>query len=82
MGWFTNYEIEFADTIEWEDEEVRQAIYYTVKYLYLRDLEKPRVIISMYSQNSLREILDILKTMYRTDMRYRIYDTEEWIAFT
>ena len=82
MSWCINYEVEFADCIEWDDDKVRESLYYTVKYLYLRDLEKPRVILCMYSQTSVKAVLDILKTLYRTDMRDRFYDTEEWIAFT
>lgn len=80
MGWHTNYEIEFADYIEWDEDKVAGVLPYTVKYLYLRDLEKPRVMLCMYSQSSVKEVLYILKTLYRVDMRYRFYDTEEWIA--
>jgi len=82
MGWHINYEIEFADHIDWDDDVVKGAIYYHVNYLYLRDLEKPRVIMCIYSQSPIEDILNILKVLYRTDMRYRVYGTQEWISFT
>ncbi len=75
MGWFTNYEVEFLNDIDWDDSEVRRVLPDTVEYLYLRDLELPRVIFCVYSHDSIEKILFFLKGLYMTNMRYRIYRT-------
>jgi hypothetical protein len=76
MGWYTTYEIEFAEQIEWNTNDCLNQ--FNVQYLYLRDLELPRVIVCVYSSHSVEDILDALKTEYKTTMRYRKYDTTVW----
>jgi hypothetical protein len=75
MGWYTTYEIEFAAQIEWND----CLNQFNVQSLYLRDLELPRVVVCVYSSHSIEDILDALKTEYKTTMRYRRYNTAVWI---
>lgn len=77
MGWHTNYEVEFTKNIDWDDNDVKNSLESNIQYLYLRDLELPRVIVCVYSQNSIEEILDVLKRLYATSMRYRIYNSNE-----
>lgn len=83
MGWYTNYEVEFEKDIDWSDHDVNKILPYTVQHLYLRDLELPRLMLSIYSHSSIEEILIVLTGLYSTGMRYRIYDkNEEWTTFT
>ena len=79
MGFYTHYEVEFHQSIDWDDDVTKNHL--NVQFLYLRDLDLPRVIVSVYSQNTIQEILHILKTLYSTPMQYRIYNTKEWIPF-
>lgn len=82
MGWYINYEVEFTEEIEWDDEAVKSYLKsFNLQYLYLRDLELPRIILSVYSQEPLDLILLSLKSLYIANMRYRTYGTEEWLAF-
>lgn len=82
MGWYTNYEVEFDEKIDWDDETVNSYLKsFNLTYLYLRDLDLPRIILCIYSQESLDHILLSLKSLYSTDMRYRVYGTQEWLAF-
>jgi len=82
MGWHTNYEIEFDHDIEWDDNEVANCLSsFNVKFLYLRDLDKPRIMVCLYSHNSIEMILQSLGELYLTGMRYRIYNSERWIMF-
>jgi hypothetical protein len=80
MGWYTNYEVEFAYDIDWDDYTVAKALPHAAKHLYLRDLDKPRVMLCIYSQSSVEEVLATLKQLYRVSMRYRVYSTEEWLT--
>jgi hypothetical protein len=84
MGGYTNYEVEFDDFIDWDDNDVKLCLKpFIVDYLYLRDMNKPRVILSLYSHNSVNNILMTLNSLYSVGMRYRIYNSDEaWIAFT
>lgn len=84
MGWYTNYEVEFTDTIDWDDADVTRSLSdFAVQYLYLRDMAiLPRVMLSIYSQDHIFDVLDVLKSLYSTSMRYRVYNSgDEWIAF-
>ena len=83
MGWYTNYEIEFEDHIDWDDSDVKRKLQrFTAEHLYLRDLNKPRVILSVYSHSTIEDILVELKALYSTGIRYRAYDSSEaWITF-
>ena len=83
MGWYTNYEVEFEDNIDWDDNDVKRMLQrFTLQHLYLRDLNKPRVILSVYSHSPIEEILVELKALYPTGICYRVYDCSEvWITF-
>jgi len=79
MGWYINYEVEFDKNVEWNDDDVRDCLtLFNVLHLYLRDLEKPRVILCLYSQTSIEDILAALKNLYPVGMRYQIYNTGNW----
>ena len=83
MGGHTNYEVEFADYVDWDDEDVARVLPGTVTHLYLRDLDLPRVMLCIYSQSSISDILALLKCLYSTGMRYRQCDSnDEWITFS
>lgn len=79
MGWYTNYEVEFDEDIDWDDLEVKRCLSsMDCQTLYLRDLNKPRVVICIYSQHNIRDVLTILFDLYFTDMRFTIYGLEAW----
>jgi len=83
MGFYTNYEVEFSDSIEWDDDVVKRSLEsFNLTYIYLRDMELPRFILCFYSQHTLKEILEVIKLLYPAKMRYRIYNSEEWTPFT
>jgi hypothetical protein len=37
-------------------------------------------MLCIYSQSPVEEVLAILKQLYRVSMRYRVYNTEEWLT--
>jgi len=80
MGWYTNYEVEFSDQIDWNEDMQSCLKKFEVEHLYLRDLELPRVIMCVYSNNPVESILESLKNIYKTDIRYRIYGTDVWVT--
>lgn len=84
MGWYTNYEVEFDDFIDWDDNDVKRCLKpFNVDYLYLRDMNKPRVILCVYSHNPVKNILMALKSIYSVGIRYRVYNSDDaWIALT
>jgi hypothetical protein len=84
MGWYTAYEVEFDDFIDWDDNDVKLCLKpFNVEYLYLRDMDKPCLILSVYSHNSINNILMALKSLYPVGISYRIYNSDEtWITFT
>uniref|UniRef100_A0A6C0K0K8 Uncharacterized protein n=1 Tax=viral metagenome TaxID=1070528 RepID=A0A6C0K0K8_9ZZZZ len=84
MGWYTNYEVEFEDYIDWDDNDVKLCLKpFNVDYLYLRDMDKPRVILCVYSQNPIENVLTALKSCYPVNMCYHIYNSSDaWITFT
>jgi hypothetical protein len=82
MGVYTNYEVEFGDDIDWDDDSVKDCLKsFAVQYLYLRDMDKPRVMLCVYSQNPIHLILTALKSLYSVKIQYRMYRDKEWIAF-
>ena len=82
MGYYINYEVEFDCYIDWDDAVVRDSLQsFNVTYLYLRDIELPRVILCVYSTTRVKNILDIMMRLYSTTMRYRIYKTDQWTPF-
>lgn len=79
MGWYTNYEVEFDEVVDWDDLEVKKCIEpMDCRILYLRDFTKPRIVICIYSHHDIRDILAILYDLYFTDMRYTMYSLEMW----
>jgi len=82
MGWYTNYEVEFDEQIDWDDHVVAACLQpFASQHLYLRDLPKPRVILCVYSQNPVEDILEVLMALYPTGIRYRVYSSSEWTTF-
>ena len=78
MGWYINYEIQFDDDeyIDWDDVK-RSLKHFNVDYLYLRDLDKPLLMLCIYSQYPIKEILLTLKKLNFTNMSYRIYNSND-----
>ena len=82
MGWYMNYELEFDEEIEWDDDAVKRCLKdFDVKHLHLKDFTTTRVILCVYSQKSVEQILALLKGLYDTSMRYRVYNSVEWTIF-
>ena len=84
MGGYTNYEVEFDDFIDWDDNDVKRCLNpFNVDYLWLRDMNKPRVMLCVYSHSPVNNILMVLNILYSVGIRYRIYNSDEaWVAFT
>jgi hypothetical protein len=83
MGFYTSYEVEFSNSIEWDDDVVKRSLgSFNLTYLYLRDMELPRFILCLYSQHTLKEILEVMNVLYPVKMRYREYNHEHWAPFT
>lgn len=83
MGWFINYEVEFDDGVELDDGDLKRCLEpFNTLHLYLRDLDKPRVMICMYSQHPIESILSALKSLYPVGIRYHIYNSGDWINVT
>jgi hypothetical protein len=83
MGWYTTYEVDFYNCTEWDDETAKKYLNsVNVEYLYLRDLDTPRIVLCVYSQTPIEEILVVLKYLYSCSIRYRRYTTDEWVVFT
>jgi hypothetical protein len=86
MGGFTNYEVKFSNYVDWDDSTVTRALQILssdVTYLYLRDLEQPRVMFCVYSHTPIESVLAFMMGLYSTEMYYRIYDTDgEWIKYS
>jgi len=83
MGWYTTYEVEFYECSDWDVEAAKKYLTsVNVEYLYLRDLDTPRIVLCVYSQTPVEEILVVLKYLYSCSIRYRRYTTDEWIVFT
>jgi hypothetical protein len=82
MGWYTTYEVEFNEYIDWDDDIVKETFetLYTVEWLYLRDFGKPRLICMCYSQTPIERILTLLNYIYPV-ARFREYETTEWKEF-
>jgi len=77
MGIYTHYEIRFLDVIDWEDAPLKN---FDCKFLYLDNVEKPTVILSlMKPQHNIIEILALFHHLYETKMEYRLYDDGKWI---
>ena len=82
MGWYTNYEIEFDEDIDWDDDVVKRCLNdFNVEHFYLRDYMTTRVILSVYSHHSVEQILAHLKALYKSSMRYRAYNSVQWTPF-
>ena len=82
MGWYTNYEVEFKNYVDWDDCDVNRILEsFDVQYLYLRDMDTFRVIFSLYSHHSIEDILANLKILYPVGMRYHIYNSDMWVDY-
>ena len=74
MGWYINYELELEEHVDWDDEQVGIALKdINCKWLYLRDNVEPIVILSLYSQHNIKDIIPIISNLYDIDIIYRIY---------
>ena len=74
MGWYINYELELEEHVDWDDDQVKIALKdINCNWLYLRDNIDPIVILSLYSQHDIKDIVNILIELYDIDIRYRIY---------
>jgi len=79
MGWYINYELELEEHVDWDDEIVKQKLKdINCNWLYLRDNTDPIVILSLYSQHDIKDIVNILIELYDVEIRYRIYGKLEW----
>jgi len=79
MGVYTNYEVEFADFVSWDDDQVRRRLAaFNCFFLYLRDMETMMLMFSVYSQHEIKDVLDILYQMYDVRIKYRVYGSQIW----
>ena len=74
MGWYINYELELEEHVDWDDNIITEKLKdINCKFLYLRDNINPIVILSLYSQHDIKEIIKILSELYDIDIVYRLY---------
>lgn len=87
MGWHINYEVEFGHYVDFDDRDVEEKlkdndIAHDVEIMLLRDYEKPRCIVCVYSHTSIKEVLAILFDLYEVPITYRKYGEEiEWRSY-
>ena len=80
MGWYLHYDIEFENTINWCDEIVKNELReYDCRFLYLRDLVNSRVIVSIYSQYNITDVLNTFTKLYSSKMRYKNLGGGAWV---
>jgi hypothetical protein len=80
MGWYIHYELELEEHVDWDDDQVKIALKdINCNWLYLRDMVDPIVILSLYSQHDIKDIIKILTELYDIDIVYRIYNKLKWI---
>jgi len=77
MGWYINYELELEEHVDWDDDQVKIALKdINCNWLYLRDNIDPIVILSLYSQHDIKDVVNILTGLYDIDIVYRIYENK------
>jgi hypothetical protein len=77
MGWYIHYELELEEHVDWDDDQVKIALKdINCNWLYLRDMVDPIVILSLYSQHDIKDIIKILTELYDIDIVYRIYENK------
>ena len=82
MGWYVHYELDIQDNIDWDDEEMMDALAdINCNFLYLRDMGSVRIILSVYTHHTIEEVLDIICKKYQCSIFYREYRTREWTRF-
>ena len=80
MGWYIHYELELEEHVDWDDDKVKIALKdINCNWLYLRDNIDPIVILSLYSQHDIKDVVNILTSLYDIDIIYRIYEKIKWI---
>jgi len=80
MGWYMNYEVVFDEHVDWDDQMVANCLsMFNCQFLCLRDLDETTIIISLYSEHDIKDILDVIYDIYFTHMSYRKYGTYTWI---
>ena len=74
MGWYINYELELEEHVDWDDYIILEKLKdINCKWLYLRDNVNPVVILSLYSQHDIKDIVKIISNLYDIDIIYRLY---------
>ena len=74
MGQYINYELELEEHVDWYDDIMTEKLKdINCKWLYLRDNINPVVILSLYSQHDIKDIVKIISNLYDIDIVYRLY---------
>jgi len=75
MGWYNNYEVRVNYHIDWDDNIVKNVLKeYNCNWLYLRDMEMPIIIFSVYSQHNIEDILILLEKLYGVEFNFNLYE--------
>ena len=75
MGWYNNYEVKINYHIDWDDNIVKNNLKnYNCNWLYLRDMDIPIIIFSVYSQHNIEDILIILEKLYGVEFSFNLYE--------
>jgi len=89
MGSYINYEIDFENTIEWNDEYTKNSLEnIDCEIMYLRNLNgSQRCILCLYSHYDIYQVLAILYSIYLSPMKYGQYgdgdaNKYEWCVIT
>ena len=82
MGWYTAWELDFEQPIEWDDKLVDHTLGdMTYSILFLHDFETNRAILNLYSHHSIKEVLRKLYGLFGVPILYRLYQSDSWASF-
>ena len=74
MGGHTNYVVQFVSDIDWDEHEVRRLLsrrYPSIDWLYLRDTPKPTLVLVVYSNTKIEDVLRTLQSLYGVEATIR-----------
>jgi hypothetical protein len=75
----TNYEVEFDDTIEWNEKKVKECLTNnTTMFLPIYQYSKFRVLVILGMNDDINDILTVFYDLYFTDMRCKTTSETVW----
>jgi hypothetical protein len=79
MSQYKNYEVEFYESIEWDNDNTKRCLVDFKCVCVFTDIcIKHKVLITLYEPCNIDCILDILYDLYFVDMKYRAFGALKW----